>query len=127
MLNLFKNEGKRNVGQHRNPIEQDFEVLDKLKELEKLAGENRNSISILIRIVKGDQEVNGEGLLDKFKKMEKTLQDLKDAIEKPNTKRFKDLPLHQKIIIIVAVIPVFGVNWFELIKAIFNTLEPFMK
>lgn len=125
----------------RNPNDNDREVLERLSYLEEALGEDRETLKTLLRIIKGDQEINGVGLLERMKQLEKLVQGLegkfrgivKEEVARLNglrpgmVKDFKNLPVYQKIIIIGTIMAFFSLNMISILHQIFEWLDKFVK
>lgn len=125
----------------RNPNDDDREVLKRLSNLEKIVGEDRDTLNTLLRIIKGDQEINGVGLLERMKHVENLLQGLegkmrgivKEEVARLNglrpdmVKDFKYLPLYQKAIVVGTLLAFFSLNMISILHSVFAWLDKFVK
>lgn len=70
-----------NQGKLRNPTDEDREILERLANLESFFKDDHTTLKTLLRIIKGDQEINGIGLLQRMKDLEALVEALEDSVD----------------------------------------------
>lgn len=123
----------------RMPSKQDFATLDALERLEKVVGENSNSIKQIVTLLGGDPFKNGKGIVDRLCDVEKFVKTLREDIrtmireelknfsqngnDKSKSEKFKDFPLWKKFTAIVVITSALGIGGTGILEILNKIIE----